>query len=106
MRGKLADGILNMLQATTSHPVLQDLSQHIGAAQGAKRHLLQKVLILGALAVEPNFVEHMFTLDNVCKSTLSQFIVHCMQPEMETFLCGNQPLEEFVLTLTHAYISL
>ena len=103
-RSQLAHGIVNMLDEMTTHPVLSDVKKCL-----KDEHLrcnLERALLVAALSFEPNFTEHVFSMPNICRSTMSQFLVTVVQPQTEQYLNGGMTLVEFVNHLTHAYITL
>ena len=102
-RTRLADGIVNMLDEVTTHPVLAALKKH---RHGPLQSDIDKVLLIAALGFEPNFLDHVFQMKQVSKSTLSEFVISHVQPNVQRYMSGNIKLKDFVHSMTHAYILL
>lgn len=102
-RTRLADGVINMLDEITTHPVLQAVKER---RHGPTQSDIDKVLLIAALGFEPNFLDHVFNMPQVSKSTLSEFVISHVQPNVQKYMSGDILLKDFVHSMTHAYILL
>jgi len=100
LRSGLADGLRAFIRSKSNHPVVDELLDPPMTA------MVERGVILGALAYEADFLQHMLTHDGVCSSALSQYAVRTLPPLVEALLDGNLAFNDFVLHATHLYTTL
>lgn len=101
-RDHLTKGICNMIREQTSHPAINELVKHATVVHP----LLQRALIIAALVHEPDFLQFMIDRDDICSSTVSEYVVARVPHLVESLLDGNISLQRFVLHATHMYATL
>ena len=100
LRNDLVDGLRAFIRSKSSHPVVDELLSPPMTA------MVERGIILGALAYEADFLQHMLTQDGMCSSALSQYAVRTLPPLVESLLDGNLEFNDFVLHATHLYTTL
>jgi len=99
VRSKLVAGINKLAMSHSKHPALVGMFQ-------ARTPLVDKAIILAALAIEPDFFGYVSQLDDVCASSLSEFVANALPDLFQSVLNGNMGVPEFVLQATRAYVRL
>jgi len=99
-REGLAHGISKMIADYTTHPAAVQLDSTI---EGVHATVVQRVLLIAAIANEPAFLQHLMEQENVCSSTLSQYAVNVAPQLIEQLLNGNLNLDDFAAEALHAY---
>ena len=100
LREKLARGVMRLVQERSKHPAIVDIASRLDDV------LVQRAIILAALAHEPDFLQHVLEMPGVCRSTMSEFAVKVLPALIDGFVCGDVDLPGFVLGAVHAYVSL
>ena len=101
-RDKLTKGICSMIREQTSHPAITELVKHATVAHP----FVQRAIIIAALVHEPDFLQFMIDRDDICSSTVSEYVVVRVPQLVESLLDGNISLQRFVLHATHMYVTL
>ena len=100
VRPQMASGIMRMVQGRSTHPGVTDVAQHLDDS------LVQRAVVLAALAQEADFLQHVLEMEHVSSSAVSEFAVNVLPPILDRFMCGKTTLPEFVLDACHAYVIL
>ena len=98
-RGNLVTGIHKLAVSHSAHPAMLNMFQE-------RTPLLDKAIILAALAIEPDFFSYMSHLPDVCSSSLSELVANALPDLFQAALDGNLTMPEFVLQATRAYVRL
>lgn len=105
LRSQLAGGVVKMLRDISKHPAVDSIERELHKTAQQTR-LIERALILAALVFEPNFLQHILLLPNMCSSTISEFTVQIAQAQLDEYVCGKFDLAHFVENMTHLYIIL
>lgn len=99
VRSKLVAGINKLAMSHSEHPALVCMFEE-------RTPLVDKAIILAALAIEPDFFGYVSQLDDVCASALSELVANTLPHLFQSVLNGNLSIPEFVLQATRAYVRL
>jgi len=98
-RSKLVAGIHKLATSQSTHPAIEGMF-HL------RTPLIDKAIILAALAIEPDYFSYMAQLDAVCASCLSELVANILPDLFQSVLDGNLTIPQFVLQATRAYVRL
>ena len=98
-RSKLVAGIHKLATSQSTHPAMEGMF-HV------RTPLIEKAIILAALAIEPDYFSYMSKLDDVCASSLSELVANVLPDLFQAVLNGNLTIPQFVLQATRAYVRL
>lgn len=101
LRTELVRGLHLFVTSKTQHPAVDEMF-----GSPAHKAIIEKAIVLAAIAREPDFLQHLMERDDTCNSCLSQFCVQILPSLLEQFLNGKTALDDFVLKATHEYILL
>ena len=99
VRSKLVLGIHKLVRSQSTHPAMLKMC-------AARTPLLDKAVLLAALAIEPDFFGYMAKLDHVCASAVSELVANVMPGLLQSVLDGNMSIPKFVSEGTRAYVRL
>jgi hypothetical protein len=99
VRSKLVLGIHKLVRSQSTHPAMSSMC-------AARTPLLDKAVLLAALAIEPDFFGYMAKLDHVCASAVSELVANVMPGLLQSVLDGNMSIPKFVSEGTRAYVRL
>ena len=98
-RSKLVLGIHKLVRSQSTHPAMSIMC-------GARTPLLDKAVLLAALAIEPDFYGYMAKMEHVCASAVSELVANVMPDLLQNVLNGTSSIAHFVSEATRAYVRL
>ena len=101
VRTQLVSGLHSFITSKTQHPAVDDmfLSKHMSP-------LIERAIVIAAIAKEPDFLQHLMERNDTCNSSLSQYAIDIVPQLLESLLDGKLTLYDFVAKATHEYIIL
>ena len=101
LRKQLVQGLHSFITSKTQHPAVDDMFVALNMSP-----MLERAILIAAIAREPDFLQHLMEKQDTCNSSLSQYALNVVPPLLEQLLDGKLALDDFVLKATHEYIIL
>lgn len=98
-RTMMCKGVRKLVLSQSRHPAVCAMTE-------TRSVVVEKMLIITAMHIEPDFLAYLLDQPGVSTSAVSEFIIRVVPSLMERLMNGNMSIIDFVAEATHAYVKL